>query len=177
MKGEREEEKWEVRYDSPFHHHGVKWIYTPGTKLLRFVSSAKFSWEGVSLVVSVSGVSLDAAVGMSANSEERLQKGGVLSQSDWLTADRSKSSSGNRLRYNPDTSGRSDRLWQVSIEATGQKRGESSGLICKVRNCWRRFLILGIVWLAEDFSWNPWMSPLWWTPVVKMIEWLGGLRV
>ena len=33
-------------------------------------------------MVSVSGVSLDAAVGMSANLGERLQKGDVLSQSD-----------------------------------------------------------------------------------------------
>ena len=93
-------------------------------KLLRFISSAKFSWKGVSLVVSVSGISLDAAVGMSANLGERLWKGGMLSQSDWLTADRSKSSSGNRLRSNPETSGRSDQLWQTSIDATGRKRGD-----------------------------------------------------
>ena len=39
------------------------------------------------------------------------------------------------------------------------------------------FLILGIVQLAEDFSWNPWMSPSQWAPVVKIIEQLGGLRV
>ena len=39
------------------------------------------------------------------------------------------------------------------------------------------FLILGIVQLAKDFSWNPWMSPLRWAPVVKILEWLGGLRV
>ena len=39
------------------------------------------------------------------------------------------------------------------------------------------FLILGIVQSAEDFSWNPWMSPSQWAPVVKIIEWLGGLRV
>ena len=39
------------------------------------------------------------------------------------------------------------------------------------------FLILGIVRSAKDFSWNPWMSPSWWAPVVKMMERLGGLRV
>ena len=39
------------------------------------------------------------------------------------------------------------------------------------------FLILGIVWSAKDFSWNPWMSPPWWAPVVKIVEQLGGLRV
>ena len=39
------------------------------------------------------------------------------------------------------------------------------------------FLILGVVQSAEDFSWNPWMSPSWWAPVVKMIERLRGLRV
>ena len=108
-------------------------------KSLRFVSSAKFSWKGVSPVVSVSGVSLDAAVRVSANSGERLRKGGALSQSEWLTADRSKSLSHNGLRSNPDTSGRLDRLWQASTDATSQKRGESSRPICKVQNCWRRF--------------------------------------
>ena len=41
-----------------------------------------FLERGVSLVVSVSGVSLDADVGMSANSGKRLQKGSALSQSD-----------------------------------------------------------------------------------------------
>ena len=93
----------------------------------------------MSLVVLVSGISLDAAVGMSANSGERLQKGGALSQSGWLTADRSKSSSGNGLRSNLDALGRSDQLWQASIEVTSQKRDESSGPIYKVWNCWRRF--------------------------------------
>ena len=39
------------------------------------------------------------------------------------------------------------------------------------------FLILGIVRSAEDFSWNPWMSPSRWAPVVKILERLGGLRV
>ena len=132
------------------------YIYTPGTKSLRFVSSAKFSWEGVSLVVSVSGISLDAAVRMSANSGERLWKGGVLSQSDWLTADRSKLSSGNELRSNPDISGRLDQLWQASIEATGRKRGESSGPICKVQNCWRTF---SNSWHCA-FGWRLLLEPL-----------------
>ena len=108
-------------------------------KLLIFVLSAKFSWKGVSLVVSVSGVSLDAAVRVSAISGKRLQKGDALSQLDWLTVNRSKSSSGSGLRSNPETSGRSDWLWQASIDVTSWKRGESLGSICKVQNCWRRF--------------------------------------
>ena len=41
-----------------------------------------FLQRGVSLVVSVSGVSLDAAVRMSANLGERLRKGSALSQSE-----------------------------------------------------------------------------------------------
>ena len=81
MRGEREEKNWEVRCNSSIRHLRVEWIYASGTKSFRFVLSAKFSSKGVSLVVSVSDVSLDAAVGMSANSGERLWKGGVLSQS------------------------------------------------------------------------------------------------
>ena len=142
LEWEEREEKKNGRWDATPPSVAVEssgYMYAPGMKSLRFVSLAKFSWEGVSLVVSVSDVSLDAAVGVSANSGKRLRKGGALSQSDWLTADRSKSSSGNGPRSNLDISGRLDRLWQVSIKATSRKRGESLGPICKVWNCWRRF--------------------------------------
>ena len=43
VRGEREEEKCEVRCDSLYRHCRVEWIYAPGMKSLRFVSSAKFS--------------------------------------------------------------------------------------------------------------------------------------
>ena len=51
------------------------------------------------------------------------------------------------------------------------------GQFVKFRTAEEDFLILGIVRSAEDFSWNPWMSPSQCAPVVKMIEQLGGLRV
>ena len=41
MRGERDEENWEVRCDSPNCCHGVEWIYALGMKSLRFISLAK----------------------------------------------------------------------------------------------------------------------------------------
>ena len=43
VRGESGEENWEVGFDAPFCCRGVKWIYTPGMKSLRFASSGKFS--------------------------------------------------------------------------------------------------------------------------------------
>ena len=85
MRGESGEEKWEVRCDSLFHRRGVKWIYIcmlQAQSRLDLFHKLNFLERGVSLVVSVSGVSLDATARMSANLGERLWKGSALSQSD-----------------------------------------------------------------------------------------------
>ena len=43
VRGESGEENWEVGFDALLHCRGVKWIYAPGMKLLRFTLLGKFS--------------------------------------------------------------------------------------------------------------------------------------